>query len=95
MFWVEVASKGGVIRSEYSILYGSVGIIFFVSGMQLAPEKLRKNLFNWRLHIITQGISFILIPLIWLGMSSTKLYLQNNHGTTVANTPSHKPSCGS
>ena len=67
----EVASKGGIIRSEYSVLYGSVGIIFFVSGLQLSPEKLRMNLFNWRLHIITQGISFILIPLIWLGMSST------------------------
>lgn len=66
--WPEVASKGGVIRSEYSVLYGSVGIIFFVSGMQLSPEKLRKNLFNWRLHIITQGISFILIPLIWLAI---------------------------
>jgi sodium/bile acid cotransporter 7 len=68
---VEVASKGGIIKSEYSVLYGSVGIIFFVSGLQLSPEKLCMNLFNWRLHIITQGISFILIPLIWLGMSST------------------------
>ncbi|POS77172.1 sodium/bile acid cotransporter [Diaporthe helianthi] len=66
--WPEVASKGGVIRSEYSVLYGSVGIIFFISGMQLAPDKLRQNLFNWRLHIITQGISFILIPLIWLAI---------------------------
>lgn len=68
---VEVASKGGIIRSEYSVLYGSVAIIFFVSGMQLSPEKLRKNVFNWRLHILTQGISFIVIPLIWLGMPST------------------------
>lgn len=67
---IEVASKGGIIRSEYSVLYGSVAIIFFVSGLQLSPEKLRMNLFNWRLHILTQGISFIVIPLIWLGMSS-------------------------
>lgn len=67
---IEVASKGGIIRSEYSVLYGSVAIIFLVSGMQLSPEKLRKNVFNWRLHILTQGISFILIPLIWLGMPS-------------------------
>lgn len=68
---VDVASKGGIIRSEYSVLYGSVAIIFLISGLQLSPEKLRKNLSNWRLHILTQGISFILIPLIWLGMSST------------------------
>lgn len=67
---VDVASKGGIIRSEYSVLYGSVAIIFFVSGLQLSPDKLRMNLFNWRLHILTQGISFIVIPLIWLGMPS-------------------------
>lgn len=79
MPFVEVASKGGIIRSEYSVLYGSVGIIFFVSGLQLSPEKLRMNLSNWRLHIITQGISFILIPLIWLGMFSTSNY----HGAAV------------
>lgn len=70
---VEVASKGGTIRSEYSVLYGSVAIIFLVSGLQLSPEKLRMNLFNWRLHILTQGISFILIPLIWLGMPSASI----------------------
>ncbi|KAI3399853.1 hypothetical protein diail_5364 [Diaporthe ilicicola] len=66
--WPDVASKGGIIRSEYSVLYGSVAIIFFVSGLQLSPQKLRVNLFNWRLHILTQGISFILIPLIWLAI---------------------------
>lgn len=66
--WPDVASKGGIIRSEYSVLYGSVAIIFLVSGLQLSPEKLRMNLFNWRLHILTQGISFIVIPLIWLAI---------------------------
>ncbi|KAK2605296.1 hypothetical protein N8I77_008145 [Diaporthe amygdali] len=66
--WPDVASKGGIIRSEYSVLYGSVAIIFLISGLQLSPEKLRKNLSNWRLHILTQGISFILIPLIWLAI---------------------------
>lgn len=74
---IDVASKGGIIRSEYSVLYGSVAIIFLVSGLQLSPEKLRMNLFNWRLHILTQGISFIVIPLIWLGMPSS----HHQHGT--------------
>ncbi|KUI59203.1 hypothetical protein VP1G_06447 [Cytospora mali] len=66
--WPNVAATDGVIRSEYSILYGSVAIIFLVSGLQLSPQKLRHNLFNWRLHIITQGISFVVIPLIWLAI---------------------------
>lgn len=63
----DVASTGGPIKSEYTILYGSVAIIFLISGLQLSTQKLRENLFNWRLHFIVQGLSFVLIPLIWLG----------------------------
>jgi sodium/bile acid cotransporter 7 len=62
-----VAQHGGVIRSEYSILYGAVAFIFVVSGLQLSPEKLRKNVTNWRLHILVHGISFAVIPAIVLG----------------------------
>ncbi len=64
-----MAAQGGIIRSEYSILYGSVAIIFIISGLQLAPEKLRVNLTNWRLHLIVQGISFIVIPVIQLSQA--------------------------
>lgn len=66
-FLQDVASTGGPIRSEYTILYGSVAVIFLISGLQLSTQKLRENLFNWRLHLIVQGLSFVLIPLIWLG----------------------------
>ncbi|KFA81465.1 hypothetical protein S40288_03307 [Stachybotrys chartarum IBT 40288] len=62
-----VAARGGTIRSEYSILYGAVGFIFLVSGLQLSPAKLRVNLMNWRLHVLVQGISFLVIPAIVLG----------------------------
>jgi sodium/bile acid cotransporter 7 len=58
-----------------------VSIIFLVSGLQLSHEKLRMNLTAWRLHIIVQGISFVLIPVIMLGL------LLNPHvrATTFAN----------
>lgn len=62
------AATGGPLKSESTILYGSVAIIFFISGLQLAPQKLQENLFNWRLHLIVQGISFVIIPAIWLGI---------------------------
>lgn len=62
-----VARHGGVIRSEYSVLYGAVAFIFLVSGLQLSPEKLRKNVTNWRLHVLVHGISFAVIPAIVLG----------------------------
>lgn len=62
-----VARHGGAIRSEYSVLYGAVAFIFLVSGLQLSPEKLRKNVTNWRLHVLVHGISFAVIPAIVLG----------------------------
>ncbi|KAF4835306.1 putative membrane protein [Colletotrichum siamense] len=65
-FFPNVAARGGPIRSEYSIIYGGIAIIFLVSGLQLSHAKLRQNVTNWRLHIIVQGISFIIIPVILL-----------------------------
>ncbi|KAM0481635.1 hypothetical protein ACHAP7_004541 [Fusarium lateritium] len=70
-FFPSVAQHGGVIRSEYSILYGAVAFIFIVSGLQLSPEKLRKNVTNWRLHILVHGISFAVIPAIVLDQDKT------------------------
>ncbi|KAJ4268637.1 LRR receptor-like serine/threonine-protein kinase RGI2 [Fusarium torreyae] len=67
-YFPSVAKHGGVIRSEYSILYGAVAFIFLVSGLQLSPEKLRNNVTNWRLHILVQGISFAVIPAIVLAI---------------------------
>ncbi|EGX96835.1 sodium bile acid symporter [Cordyceps militaris CM01] len=63
----DVAAHRGTIRSEYSILYGAVGFIFLVSGLQLAPAKLQQNLTNWRLHVLVQGISFLVFPAVVLG----------------------------
>jgi sodium/bile acid cotransporter 7 len=57
-----VAKHGGVIRSEYSILYGAVAIIFLVSGLSIPRQKLVSHALNWRLHILVQVISFLLFP---------------------------------
>ncbi|KXJ94401.1 putative sodium bile acid cotransporter [Microdochium bolleyi] len=63
-----VAARGGIIRSEYSVLYAGIGLIFFINGMQLSPEKLREHVFNWRLHFVVQGTNLVLIPLIQLAL---------------------------
>lgn len=63
----DVAAHGGTIRSEYSVVYGAVSLIFLVSGMQLSPAKIKENVTNWRLHLIVQGMSFAISPLIALG----------------------------
>ncbi|KAI0118925.1 sodium bile acid symporter [Nemania sp. FL0031] len=63
-FFPHVAARGGIIKSEYSILYGGIGVIFLINGAQLSPEKLKEHATNWRLHIVVQGINLILIPVI-------------------------------
>ncbi|ATY64227.1 sodium bile acid symporter [Cordyceps militaris] len=74
----DVAAHRGTIRSEYSILYGAVGFIFLVSGLQLAPAKLQQNLTNWRLHVLVQGISFLVFPAVVLGMCASLLCSRTN-----------------
>lgn len=45
--------------------YG-VSIIFFFYGLKLSKEKLVAGLGNWKLHMLVQGSTFILFPLIVL-----------------------------
>ncbi|KAI1261880.1 hypothetical protein F5Y18DRAFT_399916 [Xylariaceae sp. FL1019] len=59
-----VAARGGIIKSEYSILYGVIGLIFLINGAQLGPDKLKEHAANWRLHIVVQITNLILIPII-------------------------------
>ncbi|KAH7349488.1 SBF-like CPA transporter family-domain-containing protein [Plectosphaerella cucumerina] len=61
-----VAARGGIIKSEYSVIYGAIAFIFLVSGLQLSPAKLREHTMNVRLHILVQSISFILFPVVLL-----------------------------
>lgn len=63
----DVAARGGIIKSEYTVLYGVIGLIFFINGMQLSPVKIKQHITNWRLHATVQGTSFLVIPVIMLG----------------------------
>jgi solute carrier family 10 (sodium/bile acid cotransporter), member 7 len=45
--------------------WGVVGV-FLLYGMKLSPSEMRKDLFNWRLHALVQGSTYILIPLLVL-----------------------------
>ena len=45
--------------------YG-VSAIFFFYGLRLSPEKLKAGLSSWRLHLVVQGSTFLLFPLLIL-----------------------------
>ncbi|KAF3180335.1 hypothetical protein TWF788_006848 [Orbilia oligospora] len=64
-FAPNVAKPHGYIHSEWSIIYGAVVLIFFVSGLSIQTEKLLVHFSNWRLHFTVQGLSFLLIPTVF------------------------------
>ncbi|CAI7661753.1 unnamed protein product [Penicillium manginii] len=67
-FFPNVAKHGGIIKSEYSVMYGVIAIIFLVSGLSIPRQKLFMQLLNWRLHLIVQIISFLFIPALVLAV---------------------------
>ena len=43
-----------------------VSLIFFFYGLKLSFQQLRSGLRNWKLHVLVQGSTFILFPLLLL-----------------------------
>ncbi|OKL57918.1 hypothetical protein UA08_06642 [Talaromyces atroroseus] len=63
-----VAKHGGIIKSQYSILYGAVALIFLISGLSVPRHKLYTHMLNWRLHALVQIISFLFVPAVVLAV---------------------------
>lgn len=61
--------RGGTGEGPFSLSelanYG-VSVIFFFYGLKLSKAKLVAGLGNWRLHLLAQGSTFILFPLLIL-----------------------------
>lgn len=46
----------------------AVGLLFFLYGARLAPDVVIAGLIRWRLHLLVLSITFVLFPLIGLGL---------------------------
>lgn len=62
------AKQGGMIRSEYSITYGAVAVIFLVSGLLISSSVLWQNMSNWRAHLTVASLSFLITSSIAYGI---------------------------
>ncbi|KAM0789530.1 hypothetical protein ACM66B_000345 [Microbotryomycetes sp. NB124-2] len=60
----ECRKEGGAIRSEYTISYLAVAIIFFISGLSLPFANLVRRVWDWKLHLVTQVTSFLFFPTV-------------------------------
>mgnify|MGYP000972613561 CR=1 FL=1 len=49
---------------------GGVALIFFLHGLVLSFAALRAGVLNWRLHVLVQGCTFLLFPLLGLVLVS-------------------------
>ncbi|KAI8065249.1 SBF-like CPA transporter family-domain-containing protein [Gongronella butleri] len=57
-----VAKKGGYIRAEWTIKWGAVIVIFFISGLSLRTKILAQTVLRVRLHFLIQFINLLIIP---------------------------------
>jgi len=58
-------ATGGVLHMDIIATYG-VAVVFFLYGLTLAPEKMRKGMWHWRLHLTVQLCTFVLFPIVVL-----------------------------
>ncbi|KAK9763194.1 LRR receptor-like serine/threonine-protein kinase RGI2 [Basidiobolus ranarum] len=61
--------KGGPLKTEYTVKYGVVSLIFLLSGLSMKTRVLARTIMMWRLHSVVQFISLCLIPFFVYGVS--------------------------
>lgn len=61
----DLCAKGGWLKSEVTARLG-VFVIFFIQGVRLPREDLKKGMMHWRLHVFTQLMMFAGVPLMVL-----------------------------
>ena len=59
-------AKGGWLHADI-LNNAGVALILFVQGLAMAVERMKSGLRNWPLHLIIQGFTFIIFPLVGLG----------------------------
>ncbi len=56
---------GGVLHTEITTNIG-IALVFFLHGIGLPLESLRRGLLAWRIHLVIQGLTFVAFPLLWV-----------------------------
>ncbi|CAF4071608.1 unnamed protein product [Rotaria sordida] len=64
-----VGKTGGYIRSEWTVKYGCIILIFFLQGLSLRTKQLANEVLRIRLHIFIQIYSFIIVPFLVYALS--------------------------
>ncbi|WP_446051349.1 bile acid:sodium symporter family protein, partial [Zobellia laminariae] len=57
-----------------------ISLIFFFYGLKLSPTKLKAGIKNWKLHLLVQGSTFLIFPLLVLIF---RPFIQNEAQETI------------
>lgn len=69
-FLPELGRSGGLLHLD-TFMNAGVALVFFLHGMGIPTEQLRAGLRNWRLHIVVQGFTFAVFPLLFIAFRFT------------------------
>lgn len=58
-----LGAREGPLKPEYTVKYGAVSLIFFVSGLSIKTDSVRHTLQQHWLHLFVQSFTFIFIPI--------------------------------
>ena len=62
-------ATGGWMHPEI-VTKAGVALIFFLHGLTLSFAALRAGVLNWRLHVFVQASTYVLFPLLGLGLNA-------------------------
>ena len=70
MAWLfpDIGKANGAIQAQYTIKWGAVIVIFLLSGLGIDVHIMLKTFLQWRLHLIIQGINFLVMPFLMYGI---------------------------
>jgi len=61
----DFGASGGAMHGETVVNVG-IALVFFLHGVGLPLESLKRGLLSWRVHLVVQGLTYILFPLLYL-----------------------------
>ena len=61
--------SGGTLHLD-ALSNAGIFTVFFLHGIGLSMQSLRAGLLNWRLHTLVQAHTFLVFPLLWLGLDA-------------------------
>ncbi|MDB6063438.1 MAG: bile acid:sodium symporter [Verrucomicrobiaceae bacterium] len=74
----DFGASGGGMHADIVINVG-VALVFFLHGIGLPLESLRRGLFAWRVHLLVQTLTYIAFPLLWIVFNAAlKNYLSRD-----------------